>query len=197
MSTEKIVDCRGMTCPQPVIMTKKALDEAPETLLVIVDNAVSKENVTKFGMANGYGVSVEEENKLFRIRLVARGDKVAAITQSITEKDGPAYLITQETLGYGSEELGAILMKSFFASLQEVSPQPRTLLFLNSGVRLTTEGSPVLTALQTLAGKGVKVMSCGTCLDYFNLKEKLAVGSITNMFAILTECNGAGRTITL
>ena len=196
MSTEKIVDCRGFSCPQPVIMTKKAMEEAPEALLIIVDNAVSKENVTKFAVASGYGAKVESDGATFNLHLLK---KQTAVAPALAAEGAfpPVYLVTQDTLGNGSEELGGILMKSFFPALQETSPLPKTLLLLNSGVRLAAEGSPVLPALQALAGKGVTIMSCGTCLDYYHLKEKLAVGSITNMFTILTECNGPGRTITL
>lgn len=191
LSAEKIIDCRGLACPQPVILTKKAIDEAPESLVTIVDNAVAKENIVKFATANGYGVSVEPAGELFRIRMVAE------TLTPVMQKTEPVYLITRDTLGSGSDELGSILMKSFFASLLETNPLPRAVLFLNSGVRLAVSDSPVLPALQTLVGKGVQVMSCGTCLDYFHLKDSLAVGSVTNMFSILAELNGQGRSITL
>ena len=191
LSAEKIIDCRGLACPQPVILTKKAIDEAPESLVTIVDNAVAKENIVKFATANGYGVSVEPAGELFRIRMVAE------TLTPVMQKTEPVYLITRDTLGSGSDELGSILMKSFFASLLETNPLPRAVLFLNSGVRLAVSDSPVLPALQTLVGKGVQVMSCGTCLDYFHLKDKLAVGNVTNMFSILAELNGPGRSITL
>ena len=203
LSVEKIIDCRGLACPQPVILTKKAIDEAPESLVTIVDNAVAKENIVKFATANGYGVSVEPDGELFRIRMVAGSRVVSAqnkenAAKQVNNDENPSvYLITRDTLGSGSDELGNILMKSFFVSLLETNPLPRSILFLNSGVRLAVSDSPVLPALQTLAGKGVQVMSCGTCLDYFHLKEKLAVGSVTNMFSILAELNGQGRSITL
>ena len=198
MSVEKIIDCRGLACPQPVILTKKAIDEAPDTLVVIVDNFVAKENVVKFAAANGYGASVEPEGNLFRIRMLARQKISDHSGNNAAATDIPAvYLITQDTLGNGSEELGAILMKAFFVSLQEIKPWPSALFFLNSGVRLTTEGSLVLNALLALAEGGVSIMSCGTCLDYFQLKDKLVVGTVTNMYTILSESNGPGRTITL
>ena len=100
MSIEKTLDCRGLTCPQPVILTKKALDEAPENLLVLVDNAMSKENVTKFAVASGYGVNVETEGNAYRIRLVK---KLSATEPQSASQAAPLYLITQDTLGNGSE----------------------------------------------------------------------------------------------
>ena len=100
-------------------------------------------------------------------------------------------------LGQGDDQLGAILMKSFFVSLQELQPAPRAILLLNGGVHLAVEGSPVLAGLQELSRRGVNVLVCGTCLDFFQLKDKLAVGSVTNMYSILTELTGASRAITL
>jgi selenium metabolism protein YedF len=198
---EKIVDCRGLACPQPVLLTKKALDASPEALTTIVDNLVAKENVAKFATASGYGVSIESIDGLYHIRMVPNQviiDTKASLEKSAVVETGlPVYLFTQDVLGNGSSELGAILMKAFFVSLLETSPQPRVIVLLNSGVRLALEDSPVLPALKTLEERGVTVMSCGTCLVYYNVKAKLAIGSITNMFSILAELNGPGRTITL
>jgi selenium metabolism protein YedF len=197
-----VLDCQGMACPMPVIMTKKALEQRPEILTVIVDNAAAKENVTKFATANGYGVSIEPAGALYQLRLTAVPSvgavlPVSAQTEALTPGAGPVFLISRNTLGQGDDKLGAILMKSFFVSLQELNPLPQTILLLNSGVFLAAEDSPVLSGMQELARRGVKIMVCGTCLDYFNLKEKLAVGAVTNMYSILNELAGAGRAITL
>ena len=189
------LDCQGMACPMPVIMTKKALEQRPEVLTVLVDNTAAKENVTKFATANGYGVSIEQEGDLFRLRLTAIAG--AGSLQARAQEDGPVFLISSNTLGTGDDQLGAILMKSFFVSLQEQEPLPQTLLLLNGGVHLAAEGSPVLPGLQELSRRGVKILVCGTCLDFFHLKDKLAVGSVTNMYSILQELAGAGRAITL
>lgn len=196
------LDCQGMACPMPVIMTKKALEKRPEVLTVLVDNTAAKENVTKFATANCYGVSIEPEGDLFRLRLTAaagsRENSVRGASQIVpAQEDGPVFLISSNTLGTGDDQLGAILMKSFFVSLQEQEPLPQTLLLLNGGVHLAAEGSPVLPGLQELSRRGVKILVCGTCLDFFHLKDKLAVGSVTNMYSILQELAGAGRAITL
>ena len=193
------LDCQGLACPQPVILTKKALELFPPELTVLVDNLVAKENVAKFAAANGYGVSIEQGAGLYRLRLVA-GASVTGITsqpEMSAATTAAAILLTRNTLGSGSEELGAILMKAFFASLLELPQQPRAIMLLNSGVYLAAENSPVLAALQDLSQRGVAVMVCGTCLDYFSLKDKLAVGNVTNMYSILTELAGAERAITL
>lgn len=102
-----------------------------------------------------------------------------------------------EVLGRGDDELGRILVRSFFHTLGEVQPLPNTVIFLNSGVRLAAAGSPVLEDLQALAGKGVRILACGTCLGHFGLKEQLAVGTISNMYAIAETLLNAGRTVNL
>ena len=195
-----VVDCQGMACPQPVILTKKALDQRPPQLTVIVDNAAAKENVAKFAAAAGYGVNIEPAGGVFRLHLLALGATPAALpitAEPAASAGGPVFLISRSTLGQGDDQLGAILMKSFFVSLQELQPAPRAILLLNGGVQLAVDGSPVLAGLQELSRRGVSVLVCGTCLDFFQLKDKLAVGSVTNMYSILTELTAAGRAITL
>ena len=197
-----ILDCRGLACPQPVILTKKALDQRPESLTVIVDNAAAKENVAKFATAGGYGVSIEDTGGIYQVRLLA-GTHVGRETASITATElsatdeRPVFLISKDTLGQGSDKLGAILIKSFFVSLLETNPLPKTIMLINSGVYLAAQESPVLPAMQELSGRGVNILVCGTCLDYFELKEKRVVGSVTNMYTILSELIGSRRAISL
>lgn len=199
---ERVLDCRGVACPQPVILTKRALDKVPAELTVLVDNLAAKENVAKFATASGYGVSIESEDGLYHLRLLARTAESGLVsgnlqTELLAAGERPVFLITQNTLGQDSVELGAILMKSFFVSLCEMTPQPRAIMLLNTGVYLAAEGSPVLDKILELSRRGVNIMVCGTCLDYFKLKDELAVGVVTNMYSILMELKGPGRAITL
>ncbi len=191
------VDARGLACPQPVIATKKALESITDGIVtVIVDNEAAKENVAKFAAANNCGASIEEQGGHFYIT-IAKGTGESADRHLPSAGNNLVYLITQETLGHGSNELGAVLIKAFFYSLREKEPLPKTVMFLNSGVKLAVANSPVLEHLQALADRGVQVLSCGTCLDYYGLKEKLAVGAVTNMYTILDELSGADKAITL
>ncbi|MDR7868778.1 MAG: sulfurtransferase-like selenium metabolism protein YedF [Sporomusaceae bacterium] len=200
MSTE--IDARGLACPQPLIATKKALDViADGVVITLVDNAAAKENVVKFAAANGCGVSVEEQGGNYRICItkgapVAAGHSGPAGGQAERPAGNTVYLITKDTLGHGSDELGAILTKSFFYTVRESQPLPNAILFINGGVRLAVAGSPVLDHLAALAAAGVTVLSCGTCLDYFGLKDRLAVGGVTNMYSILDQL-AAGKAVTL
>lgn len=196
------VDARGLSCPQPVIATKKALDSITDGVVItIVDNEVSRENVIKFAAANQCDVSYEQRNGAFYIRIVKAGPKGSPAF--LPPEEIPAaprgkvvYFINQDVLGQGSVDLGAVLMKSFFYTLTEMDELPRSILFVNSGVHLTVMGSPVLELIQKLATRGVTILSCGTCLDYYKIKDRLAVGSITNMYTIVAEMN-AGTVVTL
>lgn len=98
------------------------------------------------------------------------------------ESKGPIFLITTDSLGRGREELGKILMSNFIVTIKESPVLPEKIIFLNSGVFLAIKGSPVLEELEQLESLGVGILSCGTCLDYYQIKDNLAVGTITNMY---------------
>lgn len=211
---EKIIDNRGLSCPLPVINTKKALDELIKegidefSLMVIVDNEAAKENVMRFASTAGYQTTAERKEEGICILIEKSGSKdnekeksrqmgeLCCGAKEGTEKE-TLVMITSSALGQGSEELGKILMRSFIFTLKETEPLPAKILFLNSGVFLTTEGSPVLDELQELAERGVEIFSCGTCLDYYKLKEKLAVGHVTNMYDTVEAVQAAAKVITL
>lgn len=192
------VDARGLNCPQPVIATKRALDSITEGVITtIVDNAVAKENVAKFATANQCTVAIAEQDGTYILTIT----KVKSDSSSIPAAAQPlagtqVFLITRPTLGHGSDELGTVLMKSFFVTLVEKQPYPKAILLLNSGVHLTVNGSPVLDHLRQLAVQGVEILSCGTCLDYYGMKEQLAIGGITNMYTIMDYLS-EHKTITL
>lgn len=196
MSTIK-VDARGLACPQPVIATKRALDGISEgRVVVVVDNAVAKENIVKFAGNGGFGVSVEQTDGIFSLTLVKGAAVDGAQDEGAAKNEqGGVYLLTSEFLGRGDDQLGAILMKSFFVSLQELPP--KKIFLLNSAVKLAVAGSPVQEELRLLQQQGAEVWACGTCLDFFGVKEQLAIGAATNMFAILQGVNNAERAITL
>ncbi|TYP57426.1 sulfurtransferase-like selenium metabolism protein YedF [Thermosediminibacter litoriperuensis] len=197
------VDCRGKKCPEPVIMTKKALDSIDRGRVVaVVDNEAARENIIKFARNQGYGYLVESKGGYYYISIdkepVAAGEAVKDGSCDAVPAGGSPYvlLVTGDTLGRGAEELGKLLMKNYFYSLKEAPRLPECVLFLNRGVYLTIQGSEVLDTLRELESSGMEVLSCGTCLDYYGLKEKLAVGSITNMYTIAEKISRF-RTITI
>lgn len=188
------IDCRSLKCPQPVINTKRYFDNIEQgEAEVIVDNEVAKNNISKFCESNNYKFDVEEKEGFYYIRVLKEKDNL------LKEKNEETLviLITTDKLGVGDDTLGATLMKSYIYALSEADKLPKDLLFLNSGVKLVAEGSEVLESLKKLRDRGVNIASCGICLDFYNLKEKVSVGEITNMYTIVEKMNGAANTIKL
>jgi selenium metabolism protein YedF len=188
------VDARGLPCPRPVVETKKALDGIKTgTVTVLVDNPQGRDNVARFAGSQGCKVEVHEDNGIFHLTIVKESS-----SKSTAEKSGNiVVLITSDLFGTGDERLGEILMKAFLNTLWDADTKPAKLLFINSAVKLTTEGSEVLDTLKLLEKDGVQVFSCGTCLEYYKLKEKLSVGNVTNMYDTVNSLLSADKIIKL
>ena len=179
----KTIDCRNMACPMPVVTVKKALEESPgESLKVLLDDGPPRENVSRFAANRGFTVEETPMNGGYAILISGGSGEMAAIKKE--KKGETVMLIGSDKFGEGATELGRLLMKNFIMTLVEVQETPDRMLFVNSGVLLTTEGSEVLEALEQLGNKGVEIASCGVCLDFYHLKDKLRVGTVTNMFTI-------------
>jgi selenium metabolism protein YedF len=192
----KLVDCRNMTCPIPVVTVKRALEESSgEPVRVLVDPGAPRENVTRFALNRGFLVEETEVEGGFALAITSSGAAVGTVKEQQGTGGTTIVLVSSDRLGDGPEELGRLLMKNFIITLLEVRTPPDRMLFLNSGVLLTTEGSEVLEALEKLGNKGVEVMSCGVCLDYFNRKDKLRAGVVTNMFTIAETLLQAGSVV--
>jgi selenium metabolism protein YedF len=186
------IDARGLNCPLPVVRTKKALEEIEEgELTVLIERPDGRQNVQRFAESQGCKVTVDEKDGLFYIHI--RKEKMEP---SVPPKQGSdVVFITTDRLGTGDEQLGEILMKAFLNTLWYAEPKPAKILFLNDAVRLTTEGSGVLDSLRLLEEAGVEIFSCGTCLEYYQLKDKLKVGLITNMYDTVDSLLSAGKVI--
>jgi selenium metabolism protein YedF len=197
LKTMSVLDCRGLACPQPVVTTKQALDRIQSgELVVIVGNAVSCNNVERFAQSQGCSVTVEkkEEDYYLRIRKTGGGGQGEVLREPVPAARIVVY-INANLLGVGDEALGSLLMRSFVKTLLDLNPKPNRLILINSGVRLASEGSEILETLKTLSDRGVEVLSCGTCLDFYGLKEKLSVGRVSNMFEIAQSLLEADRVI--
>lgn len=197
------VDARGDQCPIPVVKAKQALGQLPEGGLVrvLVDNEIAVQNLTKLGRHQSMEVQSRKlKDKEFEVVIAsdkamvpqpeleaetcmpdARGDTVVAVGSAV--------------MGNGDDQLGAVLMKGFLYALSQMDRLPDTILFYNGGARLTTEGSQSLEDLRNLEAQGVKIRTCGTCLDFYRLKEKLQVGEVTNMYEIAETLAAAGKVI--
>ena len=192
----KTIDCRNMACPLPVVKVKRALEEAGgEPLQFLLDDGAPRENVSRF--ATNRGFTVQETPMPGGYALVIAGQGKATGNAPETKRGSLVMLIATDRLGDGPEELGRLLMKNFLITLLDVAELPDRMLFVNTGIMLTTEGSEVLEALEKLGNQGVEVLSCGVCLDFFHRKEKLSAGSVTNMFTIAESLLQAGSVIRL
>jgi selenium metabolism protein YedF len=194
----KILNFSGLACPLPVVRTKEALEAgSPEDLIIIVDNDAARDNVARFAQSRGCGVAVVQDGACFHLTLTPpRGEQAAAcVFPSATPSPlTTAVVFASDRMGEGDPELGQMLMRAFCQSLVQMEV-PQKLLFYNRGVLLTLDDSPVLPELKGLADMGVAVLVCGTCLDFYRVRERLAVGQVSNMFTILEAQMQAGRII--
>lgn len=187
------IDARGLACPEPVMLAKRAIDEGGDCV-IIVDNEAARDNVCRMAKSQGCTAKVEEGEGIFSIHITAGEGPVK--TEASVPSTGPTVMVfPSDRMGRGDDELGAVLIKGFFHALGEVSPKPDTLIFFNAGVKLTVQGSEVLEDLQSLEEKGVTLLVCGTCLDFYELKEKLGAGIVSNMYDIAETMLSAGKVI--
>ena len=205
------VDAMGDACPIPVIKTKKALAELNGSgeLEVFVDNEIAVQNVSKMAANAGGDVASEQisEGK-YRVAIRLAGDgttgerdteekaeeKQAEKTAG-KEKKHTIVVVSSDRMGSGNDELGKVLIKGFIFAVTQLDELPEQMLFYNGGAVLTCEGADTLEDLKSLEAQGVEILTCGTCLDYYGLKEKLQVGSVTNMYAIVEAMNRADKII--
>ena len=198
MST--VVDARGLACPQPVIRTRKAMQETDQ-VVTLVDNESAVTNVSRMAEKAGWAVSVTADGPDFRIEMArdsARPEAAVLPTGRTEVAGGPLVLVVgSDVMGRGEHELGSILIRGFFHTLGEVQPLPQTLIFFNTGVKLACEGSPVLDDLRALEAQEIEMLVCGTCLGYFEITDQLAVGQVSNMYDIAEAMLGAGKVVNL
>jgi selenium metabolism protein YedF len=205
MNNIDTIDARGLACPQPVLQTKKALETGiSRSLRVLVDNTTAKENVMRFARNQGCEVEIQEnEPEQFQLTILKCGEPLEpAAQQELLACPAPeaqpvrnVLYIGNNCMGRGDDELGAKLMRGFLRTIIDSTPLPWRMVFINSGVKLTTIDQEALEAISLLEEKGVEVLSCGTCLEHFNLKEKLGAGKVTNMFEIIESLNSATKVI--
>ena len=194
---EKILDARGMACPLPVVNAKKAAEglHPGDTLIVRVDNEIAVQNLQRFAQHMGFTAAGEKVSESeFTVTMVIGGEAKAEpeIACNLdTRKKGMLVVLSGCTMGSGDERLGKALMKAFVFALTKQDVLPETILCYNTGAYLTTDGADTLEDLKLLESEGVTVLTCGTCLDFYGLKEKLAVGGVTNMYDIVERMESA------
>ena len=193
----KILDARGWACPKPVIETRKAL-QSDKSLTVIVDNKAAKENVSRLAIKMGCQYQIEEKDDGIYIKIECNSQETTQ-EEKISCESGQniVLVIASDTVGKGSDELGGILMRAFMHTFLEVEPLPKTIIFMNNGVKLAVSSSPVLEDLQELANRGIEILICGTCTNYFGLTDDVAVGTISNAYNIAEAMFQADKVVNL
>jgi selenium metabolism protein YedF len=190
----KIVDTTGLTCPEPLILTKRALKEvtAGEKITVITDNSTSLANLKRFLTDNGSVFSVTSDKGVYTL-IVERGEGMLSSTTAAEycevsvksdkgETNSYSIIFSSEKMGEGNDDLGLILIRSFITTLIESDSLPESILFYNAGVKLATDDSFVIEELKKIESMGVKLLLCGTCVNFFNLKQSINIGIISNMY---------------
>ncbi len=194
----KIIDLSGLACPMPVVRTKEAL-EATETeeFIVVVDHESARDNVSRFAQSRGCTVSVAQAGQCYHLTIrppAGQARETCFFPGVAPAPQATAVVFSSDRMGDGDPELGAILMRAFCQTIVQLE-KPRKLLFYNRGVFLALNDSPVLSELKGLAEAGVELLVCGTCLDFYKVRDRLAAGQVSNMFSILEAQMQAGRII--
>lgn len=186
------VDCRNWLCPQPVIEVRKILIAAPDApLCVLVEDQVARQNLQR--LAASLGWKVEESRSAGSPALEFTPTPLASASAEVSGET--VVLVAAATMGSGNDDLGRILLRNFLLTLAELEPPPAAIYFINDGVKLTVHGAETVEILEKLANLDVDLAACGLCLDFFGLKEKSAVGRITNMLDIVQGMANAGRVL--
>ncbi len=214
------INAIGDTCPIPVVKTKKAIEklEKPDTVETLVDNEIAVENLKKMASQMGFAVSDSKINSGYSVKITVDDiDKINDNKMSVTNAKATSeakansiktgaddmvscniknsgekvVVIKSEFMGDGDNELGKVLIKGFIYALSQQDELPQTMLFYNGGAKITSEGSESIEDLKVLEEKGVKIFTCGTCLNYYGLTEKLCVGEATNMYEITKKMTEA------
>lgn len=193
---KKKLDARGMACPLPVVNAGKLAQDMVEgdVLEIITDNEAATENLTRFAEYKGYGSKIKKLDDNEYVVTMVSGEAVIEENEASDIED-MVVVISSDKMGDGDEKLGKTLMKSFVFALTKQDVYPSRIILYNSGAFLTSESSEVLEDLTALEGEGTEILTCGTCMDYYNLGKKPMVGSVTNMYEIVAIMENAAKII--
>lgn len=206
----KIIDAKGKNCPIPVIMAKKEIDGGNNSFLVEVDNKIAVQNLQRLANSQGFILSLEEGNGVFKVYFSKDSDKVNGaeaceecneILANLDERKNDlstwSVFIGKDIIGAGNEELGKSLMKMYFYTISEGEDLPKSILFMNDGVKVPTLNDQAIDHLKDLENKGVEILVCGACLNFYGIEENLKVGKVSNMYDITNSMKETSKVITL
>ncbi|MGQ9706161.1 MAG: sulfurtransferase-like selenium metabolism protein YedF [bacterium] len=178
----KFIDVRGVPCPTPVIMTKQVIKEGLKNIEVLSDNRTSVENIKRLAVNEGYSYKVIENPDETILLKLEKEEKL--VKEEKEFNINTVILIDSDKIGKGDEELGKILMKSFLECIKTTDKVISRMILIHSAVRLTTVWMEFVELLKEIEKKGIEILVCGICLDFYNLKNDLKVGRVTNFFEV-------------
>ena len=198
----KLIDAKGQTCPIPVVMAKKAISEGESAFTVEVDNQTAVENLKRLGASQGFSVAVRGAEGVFSLDFSRNGAACPACDAVLADAPASAasstvIFVGRDIIGSGDRELGANLMRMFFYSLASSDDPPRSVLFMNAGVKLPALDGQVAEHLKELQAKGTEILVCGTCLNFYGLSDQLQIGAVSNMYDIVSRMQAADKVITV
>lgn len=197
----KVVDAKGLLCPKPLIMTKKALKETSlnEQFVVLIDNEVSMQNVTRLLKDNNAKTEVSEKDGVYKITVTKLEKNISTpVVEEYCEAPEPKkgkHVYLFKTNGVGSNELGQMLTEGFLDTIKEVDPLPDKIICYYEGIFLTLDDSPFLGKLQELEELGIQILICGNCVNFYNVKDRVKVGIVSNAYDILKAFTDASHLI--
>ena len=192
------VNAVGKACPEPVIMTRAAVEKGAVELEVLVDNTVAVSNVTRFLEGQGFRVQHQENGGEFKLTARREGSAVSADPAPRPQgKARLAVLVAGKTLGREDKELGEVLIKGFLGTLSKLETPPAVLALMNEGVKLALPDASTCDHLEDLERAGTKILVCGTCTNHFGVTERVGVGTVSNMFEILEAVTGADKVLSV
>lgn len=201
-----LIDARGKSCPQPVILTKKALDAGEESLTIFVDSEIPAQNVERLLEKYGFSFSRKSGNPGITLEAFRSGSDLDKTENSslgkpsINVKDAEepfVLVICRRILGGDDPHLGEVLIKGFLSTIAEKEQLPKTIILMNEGVYLAEKGSSTLESLEKMVARGVELLVCGTCTNHFDITEQIGAGTISNMFDITEAMLSSFRVISL
>ena len=197
---KKFIDAKGKNCPMPVIMAKKVIDSGVKFFEIEVDNKIAVENLKKLANSQGFTTRVEENNSYFKVDFSNGCEECEEVLVKVEDKKplgNWSIFVNKEIIGAGNDELGKSLMKMFIYTISEGEDLPKSILFMNGGVKVPTLNNQAIEHLKVLQDKGVELLICGACLNFYGLEEKLEVGKISNMYDITNSMKEASKVITI
>jgi len=197
----QIIDAKGKPCPTPVLMAKKAMAEGAESFTILVDNQTAVENLKRLADNQGFRATVREDAGAYALDFV-KGEGCTACEEAVSAPlPAPgadwAVFVGRDIIGDGDRELGTNLMRMYFYTLTQSEDKPGAMLFMNAGVKLPTLDEQVAEHLKALSDAGTEILVCGTCLNFYGLSDQLKVGTVSNMYDIVTRMGKAAKVVSL